>query len=156
MEPRKKVDMTVGANRKIEKKRTLSDPDFDSMLSPVGLDGIPVINDPDPETVAATELDVMMATIRDQRRSYTENFRDVEAGEFWFCVCFQSRSQKEEFLVKLLEKFKPEWGVDRLGDKYLSGLEIAEMMDIAITPIKLEVKKSRLAPKKMRGLEVIE
>lgn len=139
-----------------KKGKGLKAPDFDSLLNPSGLPGLPEISGDDPEQVAAQEVDNMMALIRENRKNYAERFRDVEAGEFWFCVCFQSRGQKEEFIRGLLEKYAPNDTPERFGDKYISGLELAAMLDISIEPIILEVKKNRLAPKSMRGMEVIE
>lgn len=139
-----------------KKGSRLNAPDLDSMLDPSGLPGLPAIDETDPEAVASREVDDMMQMIRENRRNHAERFRDIEAGEFWCCVCFQSRTQKEEFVLKLLEKFAPHLDIDRFGDKYISGLELAAMLDISIEPIILEVKKNRLAPKSLRGMEVIE
>ena len=139
-----------------KKGKGLKAPDFDSMLNPSGLPGLPEISGDYPEQVASQEVDNMMALIRENRKNYAERFRDVEAGEFWFCVCFQSRGQKEEFIQGLLEKYAPNDTPERFGDKYISGLELAEILGVPVTPIILEVKKNRLAPKSMRGMEVIE
>lgn len=128
-------------------------PNFDSMLSPYGLKGLPEREATSVEETANQEVDDMMAQIREDRKSNAERFRDIEGGEFWFCVCFQSRSQKEEFLKKLMDKFDP--GNNSFGDKYVSGLELAALLGIPVEPIFLEAKKSRLAPKSMRGIEVI-
>lgn len=135
-----------------KKKQDLSAPDIDSMFEPSGLPGLPPIAATDTEQIANKEVDDMMTMIKENRRNNAERFRDIEAGEFWFCVCFQSRSQKEEFVKQLLEKYP---GHDNFGDKYVSGLELAEILGIPVTPIILEVKKNRLAPKPLRGMEVI-
>jgi len=148
------IDKKSGSLKR--KNKSLGSPDFDSMLDPSGLPGLPVIKSDDVEFVVNQETDDMMASIRENRKNNAERFRDIEAGEFWFCVCFQSRSQKDEFIKKLLEKYSPGDNVERFGDKYLSGLELAEMLGIDIKPIILEVKKNRLAPKSLRGQEVIE
>jgi len=130
-------------------------PDFDSMLDPRGLPGLPDMPDMDAEATVNQETDDMMQMLRENRRNNAERFRDIEAGEFWFCVCFQSRSQKEDFLRLLLERYSPSTPVEKFGDKYVSGLELAEMLGVGIEPMVLEVKKSRLAPKGLRGREVI-
>lgn len=128
-------------------------PDFDSMLLPHGLSGLPDREIEGAQEAADTEVDDMMAQIRENRRSNAERFRDIEAGEFWFCVCFQSRSQKEDFIRKLLEKFH--YNGLNFGDKYISGLDLASMLNISVETITLETKKNRLAPKSMRSMEVI-
>lgn len=132
----------------------LSAPDIDSLFDPSGLPGLPPIDETDAETIANREVSDMMAMIREQRKNNAEIFRDIESGEFWFCVCFQSRSQKEDFIAQLLDKF-PGPSPDDFGDKYISGLELADALGIPIAPIILERKKSRLAPKSLRGMEVI-
>lgn len=141
-----------------KKKGGLGAPNIDSLFDPSGLPGLPPIDDipaDDVEAIADREVSDMMRMIKENRKNNAERFRDVEAGEFWCCVCFQSRSQRDEFIVKLLEKFAPRLDIDTFGSKYVSGLDLAEMLGIAITPIILEVKKNRLAPKALRGKEVI-
>ena len=138
-----------------KKSKSLSSPDIDSLFDPSGLPGLPPIDEADAETVTAQETSDMMTMIRENRKNNAEHFRDIESGEFWSCVCFQSRSQRDDFIVKLLEKYAPHLDIDRFGAKYISGLELAEMLGVSIEPIALEVKKSRLAPKSLRGTEVI-
>jgi len=138
-----------------KKGRGFNDPDIDSMFLTTGLPGLPVINNEDTEAIANQETDDIMSLIRENRRSHAEKFRDVEAGEFWSCICFQSRSQRDEFITNLLAKYAPHTNIDKFGAKYISGLELADMLGVAIEPIKLEVKKNRLAPKSLRRTEVI-
>jgi len=139
-----------------KKSKSLGAPDLDSLFDPSGLPGLPPISETDTEAIANREVDDMMTLIRENRKNNAEHFRDIEAGEFWSCVCFQSRSQRDDFIVKLLEKYSPSKDIDQFGAKYVSGLELAEMLGIPITPIILEVKKNRLAPKALRGMEVIK
>lgn len=136
-----------------KKNNTLSAPDIDSMFDPSGLQGLPNRSGLGLEETSNAEVSDMMLSIKENRKNNAERFRDIEAGEFWFCVCFQSRSQKEQFLDGLLNKYSP--GNQNFGDKYVSGLELAEMLGIPVEPIVLEAKKNRLAPKSMRGMEVI-
>lgn len=140
----------------LKKKNTgLTEPDFDSLLDSSGLPGLPDNDETDPEKVVNTETDNMLAMLRENRKNNAERFRDVDAGEFWFCVCFQSRSQKEDFIKQLLEKYSPGDTPERFGNKYVSGLELAEILGIQIERIALEVKQNRLAPKAFRRMEVI-
>ena len=140
---------------KTGKKHGSNAPDLDTMFDDRGLPGVPEITG-DAETVANHEVDDIMSRIRENRRSNAEHFRDVEAGEFWCCVCFQSQTQRDEFITNLLQKYAPALDIDRFGAKYVSGLELAAMLDVPITPVALEVKKNRLAPKSLRGMEVIK
>lgn len=137
----------------VSKRKSIGAPDIDSMFDPTGLDGLPLNKAETLQESADTEVADMMASIRENRKNHAERFRDIESGEFWFAVCFQSRSQKEEFIEKLLDKYDP--NNETFGDKYVSGLELAAMLGIPIEPIVLEAKKSRLAPKSMRNMEVI-
>lgn len=53
---------------------------------------------------------------------------DNTDSEFWFCIGFQNRAQKDEFLTKL--------GIMELGDKYLDGVEVAKTLGIKMeTPM---------------------
>jgi ClpP class serine protease len=135
------------------KRKALGAPDIDSMFDQTGLEGLPPNSAKTLQESADKEVDDMMASIRENRKNHAERFRDIESGEFWLCVCFQSRTQKEEFIDKLLEKYDP--NNETFGDKYVNGLELAAMLDIPVEPIVLEAKKSRLAPKSMRNMEVI-
>ena len=91
--------------------------DFDSMLDATGMPELPVNTETDVEAIVNRETDDMMSLIRENRKNSVEHFRDIEAGEFWFCVCFQSFSQKQEFLTKMLEKFNPNDDLSRFGNK---------------------------------------
>lgn len=55
-----------------------------------------------------------------------EQRRFVEAtdSEYWFCVCFSTREEKDEFLRKS--------GLWDYGDKYLDGAVVAEKMGVKI------------------------
>ena len=63
-----------------------------------------------------------------KERAKAENARRQKAtdSECWFCMCFQSRAQVEEFLRKT--KWAPE------ASKYVDGLAVAEKIGVAITP----------------------
>jgi len=65
-------------------------------------------------------LQKLKASLKNERDVFLENVD----SEYWFCVCFQTREQKEEFLEKM------KW-LD-LGDKYLDGLEVAERQELKL------------------------
>ena len=137
------------------KSKQMGSPDFDSMFDPSGLPGLPENKSGEPEFIVNRETDDMLAQIRENRKNHAERFRDVEGSEFWFCVCFQSRSQKEKFLVDMLTNYDAEQLIGSFGDKYISGLELAAVLGIPVEPIIFGVKKNCLAPKSLRGMEVI-
>lgn len=59
-------------------------------------------------------------------RSNKEDARYTQAvdSEYWFAVCFQSRSQKNAFLKAM--------GITLWGDKYLDGARIADKFGITL------------------------
>jgi len=54
-------------------------------------------------------------------------------SEYWFCVCFTSREQKEAFLRAA--------GLYAHGDKYLSGYVVAEKLGIELPDAELPPEK---------------
>lgn len=68
----------------------------------------------------ASEFDALEQAYRD--RAKAEEQRKVAAtdSEFWFAVCFSSRDEKDAFLA--------EFGLGRIGDKYLDGAAVARLL----------------------------
>jgi hypothetical protein len=114
------------------------DPDFDSLFDDGDgnnpLDDLSLTGDLQ-EDADATMSEALRAVIA-RKKATQERFRTATDPEFYLCVCFQSREQKEEFL-RLIS-----W--DDLGDKYLNGLEIARRLNVPITV-------TPIAPLKIRG-----
>lgn len=71
------------------------------------------------EETCAQELGEVEKGFRERLKNENKRFRDMCDTEYWCCVCFTSRAQKEEFLKSL--------GLDPL-DKYIDGKEIARAM----------------------------
>lgn len=46
------------------------------------------------------ELGDVEKSFRERMNAESKRFRDMCDTEYWFCVCFTSREQKEEFLKK--------------------------------------------------------
>lgn len=65
-----------------------------------------------------SDLTDLQRAFREKNKSAKRDFEQRTDSEYWFCVCFQSREEKEE-LLRLL-------GWSDLGDKYLDGLRVAE------------------------------
>lgn len=61
-------------------------------------------------------------------RAKQENARREKAtdSEYWFCVCFQSRDQVEEFLKKS--------GWAKPNVKYIDGQQVAKAIGVKLTP----------------------
>ena len=84
----------------------------------------------DIETMAAAELEEISATLKGfKQRAKQEEQRYLNAtdSEYWFCLCFQTREQKDEFLKKV--------GWWDIGDKYLDGMLVAEAMGIHLDAV---------------------
>lgn len=65
-----------------------------------------------------SDLTDLQKAFRERNKASKKDFEQRTDSEYWFCVCFQSREEKEE-LLRLL-------GWSDLGDKYLDGLKVAE------------------------------
>lgn len=76
------------------------------------------------EQEAAGELSELLAGFKSRSSRENERFVQATDSEYWFCVCFQTREQKEEFLQKLR--------LLELGDKYLDGLLVAKRLGVKI------------------------
>jgi hypothetical protein len=134
--------------------------DFSSVkldTATVRLDGAPEmedensdLSDVDIEQVALDEVNEVLAGFKSRAKQENQRLDDVTDSEFWFAMCFQTRAQKDEFLEKA--------GWEELGDKYLDGMAVAEIMDIKLeSPIppmpktRVDQKLIQLATKMVRG-----
>lgn len=75
-----------------------------------------------------------------KKREYEKKlFVQNTDSEFWICIGFQTRDQKNEFLSRT--------GIDSIGDKYLDGMEVAKILNIKLDspippPPKFHIDKS--------------
>ena len=60
--------------------------------------------------------------LKNEDKKIKDRFIQAYDSEFWFCICFYNRKQKELFL----EKTK----AIALGDKYINGVEFARAIGI--------------------------
>lgn len=74
------------------------------------------------EDEARAEIDAVARGFRERGKAEAARFRDNTDSEYWVCMGFQSREQKEEFLGAL--------GLLAHGDKYLDGLKVAKALGI--------------------------
>jgi hypothetical protein len=77
------------------------------------------------EAEAAAEASEMLEGFRQRAKNEEQRIYEATDSEYWFCICFQIREQKEEFLRKL--------GWYEMGDKYLDGVLLAERLGIQLT-----------------------
>jgi hypothetical protein len=76
------------------------------------------------EAMAAAEVNEVLSGFKARARQEDQRFEDATDSEYWVCLCFQTRDQKEEFLRKK--------GWLDLGDKYLDGMMVAEEEGITL------------------------
>lgn len=131
-------------------KRGTTWPDLDSLLDPDNWDDPLADFDytDDIEADAEDEANEIVAAIREQKRQQRDLWRLKADTEFFLVVCFQSRDQKEEFLEKA------GW-LDLLGDKYIDGLALAELLDVDVEPVPLKIPKPFRMPKGLRKHDLI-
>lgn len=82
--------------------------------------------DPSGDAVADTEeeLTALQAGFRQRAKDEGKRFMEATDTEYWFCVCFQTREQKEAFLAAM------NW--IRFGDKYLNGELVAKELGVTL------------------------
>ena len=78
------------------------------------------------------ELGDVEKSFRERMNAESKRFRDMCDTEYWFCVCFTSREQKEEFLKKI--------GMET-DVKYIDGKEMARAYRKAIKTPDLDFAK---------------
>ena len=100
--------------------------------------------DPDPladvvtsdsmEADSLAEMKALKSAFGSDGRSFKDIAREKrqrEDSEYWFCVVFQSREQKEEFLRNS--------GLIADGDKYINGVAAAEKLGVPLTPAAMKL-----------------
>lgn len=95
------------------------------------------------EQDAAAELAALSDTFSGRAKIEAKRFELAVDSEYWFCVFFQSREQKERFLQAM------DWATQ--GDKYLNGLALAELQGISIGK-RIEMPKPKSISKRMKRL----
>lgn len=76
----------------------------------------------DAEVDSKADLDAVQAGFRKRALDEGKRFALATDTEYWSCICFQTREQKEHFLAAI--------GVLKYGDKYLDGALVAEALGI--------------------------
>jgi ribonuclease HI len=73
---------------------------------------------------AHAEISAVKAAFVERAKKEKERYEIATDSEYWCCLCFQTRAQKEEFLNKS--------GIIKHGDKYIDGREAAKTLGIEI------------------------
>lgn len=88
------------------------------------------------EAEALDSANAFLMGFRDRAKQEGKRLEDVTDSEYWVAVCFQTREQKDEFLLKA--------GLADLGDKYLDGMQVARVMGIKLESRMPPMPKLRL------------
>lgn len=76
------------------------------------------------ETGSEEELSELLKGFKSRADREDTRMIDATDSEYWICICFQTREQKEEFLdlLHLLD----------IGDKYLDGMQVAKRLGLSL------------------------
>jgi hypothetical protein len=77
------------------------------------------------ETASIAEIAAVTNAFKDRKTQDQKRFVQATDSEYWCCLCFQTREQKDEFLAKM--------NLADLGDKYLDGIDVAKRLHITLT-----------------------
>lgn len=80
----------------------------------------------DVETDAKKEISALLAGFQQRAAAEEKRRRQATDSEFWFCVCFPTREEKDAFL-RAIDMFEH-------GDKYLDGMKLAKKLGIDNLP----------------------
>jgi len=80
------------------------------------------------EIDAKEELNAIQQGFADRRKQESDRFRLATDSEYWACICFSSREQKEHFLKAL--------DLIGIGDKYLDGYKVAKKFGVVLPDVK--------------------
>lgn len=78
----------------------------------------------EPPEDSRRELTALQQGFRDRAKREAERFRLATDSEYWLCVCFKTREDKELFLRNA--------GLLSIGDKYTDGYAVARQLGIAM------------------------
>jgi hypothetical protein len=78
----------------------------------------------DLEVDARADLEEVKSDFQKRSKAEEKRREQITDSEFWCCFCFETREQKEEFLLKLK--------LLDLGDKYLDGIAAAKILGVKL------------------------
>jgi hypothetical protein len=99
----------------------------------------------DPVEVIESRVAALPNAFQDRASKEQDRRADATDSRYWVAVCFQTRAEKEEFLIKA--------GLADLAmeSDYLDGAEVAERLDVELTSPVPKWKDARIN-KKLAGL----
>lgn len=100
------------------------------------------------DEVMAADLNEMQLAFRARAKQEKERMEKATDSEYWFCVCFQSRAQKNAFLAGA--------GLAVIGDKYLDGTLVAQALGVDLPPEKIPYNVSARVDKTLAALTMTD
>jgi hypothetical protein len=91
-------------------------------VDPNVLDGVDYTGDLEQDSKA--ELTAVQQGFRDRAKREQKRFEAAVDTEYWFCVCFKTRADKNAFLAAA--------GLKPVGDKYLDGYAVARKLGVPV------------------------
>lgn len=113
-EARQKIESAKQAAKQAKALKAKPLPKYVEVLEPTG----------NAELDSAADLDAVQEGFRKRAKDEGKRFALATDTEYWACLCFQTREQKEAFLSAL--------NILSLGDKYLDGQEVAKVLGVKI------------------------
>lgn len=86
------------------------------------------------EQDTAQEFNEIQKGFMERNKAEQERFRLATDSEYWCCLVFQSREQKEQFLQAM------KWMVH--GDKYIDGVKVAKSLNVELNSVKVPYNTS--------------
>jgi len=83
------------------------------------------------------ELSALLQKFKQSAKQEQATFMENVDSEYWCCLCFQTRAQKDEFLLKK--------GWLEIGDKYLDGVAVAKAEGLDLENGVPRVKKRNIS-----------
>ena len=88
----------------------------------------------DDEVDTAEEFNEVQKSFMARNKAEQERFQLATDSEYWCCLVFQSREQKEQFLRAM------RWIVH--GDKYIDGVKVAKSLNVDLLSVKVPYNTS--------------
>ena len=88
-----------------------------------------------PEIDSVADLSALDAGFRARMKDEGKRFELATDTEYWVCMCFQSRDQKEQFLSEL--------NLLRFGDKYIDGQDVAKELGVNLMTVDVPYNTSQ-------------
>jgi hypothetical protein len=124
-----------GLSELVDDCGTADDAELDTLVDDL-IDSVPLPREQPEDGVPYTgrfeadskaELGQVLRDMQGQAKRAQAQFKLNTDTDYYLCLCFVSREQKREFLTRLV--------LGDLGERFLSGVEVAKRLGVALTPV---------------------